>query len=67
MTITCVSAIVAFAIGGIELLGLLVEKFRLQGLFAGSVAYLDQNLGALSYLFWLFSELARSFLSRCIG
>jgi len=49
MTITCVSAIVALAIGGIEALGLLVGQFHLKGRFWALVALLNDSFGELGY------------------
>jgi high-affinity nickel-transport protein len=49
MTITCVSAIVALAIGGIEALGLLVGQFHLKGRFWALVAHLNDSFGELGY------------------
>src|SRR5260370_39228174 len=49
MTITCVSAIVALAIGGIEALGLLVGQFHLKGRFWALVARLNDSFGELGY------------------
>jgi nickel/cobalt transporter (NiCoT) family protein len=62
LTITSVSVIVAFAIGGIEALGLIVDHFGLNGLFWELVRRLNDNFGFLGYciiaLFaaaWIFS------------
>jgi nickel/cobalt transporter (NiCoT) family protein len=49
MTITCVSVIVAFAVGGVEALGLLVAHFHFTGWFWDAVAGLNDNFGALGY------------------
>ncbi|MFY9689190.1 MAG: HoxN/HupN/NixA family nickel/cobalt transporter [Candidatus Acidiferrales bacterium] len=49
LTITCVSVIVAFIVGGIEALGLLVARFDLQGTFWSGVANLDHNFGTLGF------------------
>ncbi len=50
MTITLVSAIVAFVVGGIEALGLLASQFRFSGIFWGGVRKLNDNFGTLGYL-----------------
>ncbi|MEI9977799.1 MAG: HoxN/HupN/NixA family nickel/cobalt transporter [Edaphobacter sp.] len=50
MTITLVSVIVAFVVGGIEALGLLASQFRFKGIFWGSVERLNDNFGTLGYL-----------------
>jgi nickel/cobalt transporter (NiCoT) family protein len=49
MTITLVSVIVAFAVGGIEALGLLASHFHLAGPFWGLVEKLNENFGTLGY------------------
>ncbi len=49
MTITCVSVMVAVAVGGIEALGLLVGRFRLKGSFWDAVTRLNENFGTLGY------------------
>jgi high-affinity nickel-transport protein len=62
ITITLVSVVVAFAVGGIEALGLLAERFHFTGTFWGLVGKLNENFGLLGYgiigLFavsWIFS------------
>jgi high-affinity nickel-transport protein len=50
MTITCVSVMVAVAVGGIEALGLLVGRFHLKGSFWDGVTRLNENFGTLGYL-----------------
>ncbi len=50
LTITFVSVIVAVIVGGVEALGLLAEKFGLQGGFWDAVASLNDNFGLLGYL-----------------
>jgi high-affinity nickel-transport protein len=50
MTITLVSVIVAFAVGGIEALGLLARHFQLAGPFWGLVGKLNEHFGTLGYL-----------------
>jgi nickel/cobalt transporter (NiCoT) family protein len=49
MTITCVSVIVAFVVGGIEALGLLTGQFALSGPFWVMVRRLNSNFGTLGY------------------
>jgi high-affinity nickel-transport protein len=49
MTITCVSVIVAFVVGGIEALGLITGQFGLSGPFWEIVRRLNGNFGALGY------------------
>ena len=49
MTITCVSVVVAVAVGGIEALGLLAGRFHLKGTFWGAVSRLNENFGTLGY------------------
>lgn len=49
MTITFVSVVVAFVIGGIEALGLLAGQFSLGGSFWVAVRRLNDNLGTLGY------------------
>jgi high-affinity nickel-transport protein len=62
LTITSVSVLVAFAVGGIEALGLLADRFNMSGFFWETVRRLNQNFGFLGYciiaLFaasWIFS------------
>ena len=50
MTITLVSVMVAFVVGGIEALGLLAGEFHLQGPFWDLVGKLNDNFGTLGYL-----------------
>ena len=50
LTITSISVVIAFCIGGLEALGLLVEHFRLNGSFWKGVGTLNQNFSALGYL-----------------
>jgi nickel/cobalt transporter (NiCoT) family protein len=50
MTITSVSVIVAFVVGGIEALGLLAGQFRLKGTFWDLVGKLNGHFGMLGYL-----------------
>jgi high-affinity nickel-transport protein len=49
MTITFVSVIIAFAVGGIEALGLLADKLQLKGGFWISIGDLKNNMGTLGY------------------
>jgi nickel/cobalt transporter (NiCoT) family protein len=49
MTITFVSVVVAFAVGGIEALGLLGAQFGLKGRFWDAIGGLNQNFGMLGY------------------
>jgi high-affinity nickel-transport protein len=49
ITITFVSVLVAFAVGGIEALGLLVGHFHLKGAFWDFVNNLNANFGLLGY------------------
>ena len=64
LTITAVSVLVALLIGGVEVLGLLAERFDLEGGFWAGVIALNANFGALGYLIvglfaasWLISVL----------
>jgi high-affinity nickel-transport protein len=49
ITITCISVVVAFVVGGIEALGLLAEHFHLTGTFWDGVAKLNDHFGTLGY------------------
>jgi len=49
LTITSVSVLVAFIVGGIEALGLLGGQLHLQGTFWGLVDRLNANFGVLGY------------------
>jgi high-affinity nickel-transport protein len=49
MTITAVSVVVAFAVGGIEALGLLAGQLHLSGAFWQWIARLNDNFGVLGY------------------
>jgi high-affinity nickel-transport protein len=49
LTITSVSVFVAFAVGGIEALGLLAGQFGLSGFFWEIVRQLNDNFGMLGY------------------
>jgi high-affinity nickel-transport protein len=50
MTITFVSVVMAVAIGGVELLGLLVGKFGLEGRFWGFIGDLNADFETIGYL-----------------
>jgi high-affinity nickel-transport protein len=50
LTITFVSVLVALLVGGIEALGLIVEKLGLEGPFWSFIASLNENFGRLGYL-----------------
>ena len=50
MMITCVSVIVAVAVGGIEALGLLAGQLHLEGGFWYAIMRLNANFGALGFL-----------------
>jgi high-affinity nickel-transport protein len=50
ITITLVSVVVAFAVGGIEALGLMAEQFHLKGPFWTFVGKLNDNFGILGYI-----------------
>lgn len=49
LTITCVSVVVAFVVGGIEALGLLASQFSMGGSFWQAVRELNEHFGALGY------------------
>jgi high-affinity nickel-transport protein len=49
LTITFVSVLVAFAVGGIEALGLLAGQLHLKGAFWDLVNKLNDNFGVLGY------------------
>jgi high-affinity nickel-transport protein len=49
ITITSVSVVVALAVGGIEVLGLLAEKLHLTGGVWGLIGKLNSNFGLLGY------------------
>ena len=50
MTITFVSVVVAFFIGGVEALGLLKDKLNLSGGFWDLVGNLNDNFGSLGFI-----------------
>ena len=49
MTITCVSVIVAIAVGGIEALGLVAGQLHLRGGFWVMVVSLNESFGEIGY------------------
>jgi nickel/cobalt transporter (NiCoT) family protein len=49
ITITCTSVVIAFAVGGIEALGLLVVHLHLAGGLWDIIARLNNNFGMLGY------------------
>jgi high-affinity nickel-transport protein len=49
ITITCVSVMVAFVVGGIEALGLLASQLQLRGAFWDAIGKLNDNFGMLGY------------------
>jgi high-affinity nickel-transport protein len=64
LTITSVSVTVAFAVGGIEALGLIASQLHLDGSFWSLIAKLNNNFGVLGYfiiglfaLAWILSVL----------
>ncbi|HTV26784.1 MAG TPA: HoxN/HupN/NixA family nickel/cobalt transporter [Xanthobacteraceae bacterium] len=50
LTITAISVVVALVIGGIEALGLVGEKLRLEGMFWDTVGALNDDLANFGYL-----------------
>lgn len=50
MTITLVSVLVAVVIGGIELLGILHDQFKLTGQFWDAIGNVNDNFGTIGYL-----------------
>src|SRR5207302_6396567 len=50
LTITLVSVVVAVLVGGVEALGLMIDRFGLRGGFWDAVTGLNDNFGALGYL-----------------
>jgi len=50
LIITFVSVVVAFVVGGIELLGMLADRLALDGPFWRFIALLNDNFGSLGYL-----------------
>ncbi len=49
LTITSVSVVIAFGVGGLEALGLAAGHFQLKGSFWQLVEHLNQNFGAIGY------------------
>jgi high-affinity nickel-transport protein len=49
LTITSVSVLVALAVGGIEALGLIADRFHLSGKFWAGILRFNGNFGALGY------------------
>lgn len=49
LTITSVSVLVALVVGGIETLGLIADRFHLQGVFWNAISDLNENFGTLGY------------------
>jgi nickel/cobalt transporter (NiCoT) family protein len=58
LTITFVSVVIAFVVGGIEALGLLASQFSLDGIFWGTVRRLNENFGILGYFIIAFFVLS---------
>ena len=50
LTMTGLSIFIATIIGGIEILGLLQEKFKLSGFFWDQVQELQENLGSAGFI-----------------
>ena len=50
MTITLVSVVVALLVGGIEALGLVADRLKLEGGFWNAVGELNDNFGALGFV-----------------
>jgi nickel/cobalt transporter (NiCoT) family protein len=50
LTITAVSVLVALFIGGVEALGLLADKFGLEGRFWGTIGNLNESLGTFGFV-----------------
>jgi nickel/cobalt transporter (NiCoT) family protein len=50
LTITFISVLVAVLIGGIEALGLIADRFSLEGPFWNFISTLNDNFGSLGYL-----------------
>ncbi len=49
LTITSVSVLVALVVGGIETLGLIADRFHLEGVFWNAISDLNENFGTLGY------------------
>ena len=50
MTITLVSVLVAFVVGGLEALGLIADRLQLEGGVWSGIAALNENFGSLGYV-----------------
>ncbi|HTY65132.1 MAG TPA: HoxN/HupN/NixA family nickel/cobalt transporter, partial [Alphaproteobacteria bacterium] len=50
MTITLVSVLMAVLIGGVEILGLVVDRLGLEGGVWSLIGILNENFGAIGYL-----------------
>lgn len=50
LTITSISVLIAFGVGGLEALGLAAEHFRLKGGFWELVQNLNRNFGVIGYV-----------------
>ena len=50
LTITFASVVVALLIGGVELLGIAIERLSLSGPFWNAIAALNENFGSLGYV-----------------
>jgi nickel/cobalt transporter (NiCoT) family protein len=50
LTITCISVLVAVLVGGIEMLGLVADRFGLDGPFWNFIGALNDHFGSLGYL-----------------
>jgi high-affinity nickel-transport protein len=50
LTITLVSVVVAVLVGGIEVLGLVGDRFALSGVFWNAVGALNENFNALGFI-----------------
>jgi high-affinity nickel-transport protein len=60
--------VVAFAVGGIEALGLMAEQFHLKGRFWNFVSRLNDNFGTLDYfIIGLFPSVGSSPLRSTSG
>ena len=70
ITITAVSVIVALLIGGIETLGLIGDKFKLEGPFWSAIGSLNDNFGVLGYMIigvFAGSSLVSALIYRAMG
>ncbi len=50
LTITFVSVVVAFGVGGLELLGMVGDRLSLSGWFWGTIGTLNDNLNSLGFI-----------------